>query len=215
MDEVILNPEPFMSYYYKLFTDQECNDVIEYSKKEENYYRSLNFSHELKAGEITDFRTSDVCLDRKDKFLFMKERIYEAVKDRFWYIDNFNINHFDHIQILRYKEGQQYKPHFDFFNMPDKHATDNDRIATAILYLNDDFSGGETKFPELGRTISPEKGSLLYFEYKYLHDLNIFTRHQGMPVTKGIKYIISFWIRANPNNSPVTITDFNTPQIKN
>jgi prolyl 4-hydroxylase len=74
-------------------------------------------------------------------------------------------------------------------------VTENDRIGTAILYLNEGFKGGETFFPELGLKVIPEKGSVLFFDYKYSYETNKKTLHAGLPVIEGTKYIATFWIR--------------------
>ena len=95
------------------------------------------------------------------------------------------------IHILRYRPGQQYRPHFDALN-----GAANQRILTAILYLNDGFSGGETEFPQIGVRIRAEKGGLLLFS-KCLADGDIDRRalHAGLPVTHGEKWIATRWIR--------------------
>ena len=49
-----------------------------------------------------------------------------------------------------------------------------------MIYLNDNFKGGETKFNDL--VIAPKKGSALLF-YHYLE-------HEGAEVIEGIKYVL-------------------------
>lgn len=49
-----------------------------------------------------------------------------------------------------------------------------------MIYLNDDFEGGETTFP--GLWIAPKQGTALIF----MHHLY----HSGREVTKGIKYVL-------------------------
>lgn len=52
---------------------------------------------------------------------------------------------------------------------------------TAIVYLNDNFTGGETFFSKTGERIIPVKGSLLLFK----HELS----HEALIVSSGTKYI--------------------------
>jgi hypothetical protein len=43
-------------------------------------------------------------------------------------------------------------------------SRDNDRETTVLVYLNDVAGGGETEFPRLGLSVSPEKGTALLFQ---------------------------------------------------
>lgn len=94
-------------------------------------------------------------------------------------------------QLLRYKPGQQYHPHLDFVR-----ASDNQRVLTALVYLNHDYQGGETRFTKTGLTVRPKKGDALVFR-NALPDRQVdqLTEHAGMPVRQGIKYLYSRWIR--------------------
>ncbi len=71
-------------------------------------------------------------------------------------------------QVLHYEVGQQSGPHFDFLD-PDVEvqaidaAAHGQRIATVLVYLNDDYEGGETVFPALGLRHRGRKGDALYF----------------------------------------------------
>lgn len=52
------------------------------------------------------------------------------------------------LHVLRYREGELYKPHFDFFkeeNLEKDHP--NQRVATVLMYLREPENGGETSFP--------------------------------------------------------------------
>ena len=98
------------------------------------------------------------------------------------------------LQVLRYAPGQQYRLHSDA--LP---GTANQRIATAIIYLNDGFVGGETAFPDLGIRVVPHSGDMLVFD-NVLPDgrPDPRMRHAGLPVTQGVKWIATRWIRARP-----------------
>lgn len=101
------------------------------------------------------------------------------------------------IQVLRYSPGQEFRLHSDA--LP---GADNQRIVTAITYLNDDFDGGETRFPALELTIAPRTGDTLVF-----HNVDAngqphpLMRHAGMPVTHGVKWIATRWIRRHAHSA--------------
>jgi prolyl 4-hydroxylase len=93
--------------------------------------------------------------------------------------------------ILRYRGGQEYKPHFDFVR-----SEHNQRFKTVLVYLNHDYKGGETVFPEIGLKVRGRKGDALIFT-SALPDRTVdpLSKHAGMPVSGGIKYLCTKWIR--------------------
>jgi prolyl 4-hydroxylase len=98
------------------------------------------------------------------------------------------------LQVLRYQPGQEYKPHFDALT-----GEPNQRILTMLVYLNDDYEGGETVFLKTGLRFKGRKGDALLFR-NALPDgrADEMTQHAGLPVTAGEKIIASRWIRARP-----------------
>lgn len=96
------------------------------------------------------------------------------------------------LQVLRYNPGQEFKSHSDA--LP---ATDNQRVMTVLVYLNEGYGGGETVFPTLGLSIRGRTGDALIF-----HNVDGAGRpeprstHAGLPVTQGTKMVASRWIRA-------------------
>jgi prolyl 4-hydroxylase len=97
------------------------------------------------------------------------------------------------IQILRYRPGQQYHAHLDFVR-----ASENDRVLTALVYLNHDFAGGETRFLKTGLKVKGRKGDALVFRNAAPDGgPDPMSEHAGLPVTSGTKYLASRWIRAH------------------
>ena len=99
------------------------------------------------------------------------------------------------LHVLRYRPGQQYRPHHD------AHAfgpVEKRRIATALLYLNDAYDGGETHFPELGITVRGGIGDLLIFhnlDADHMPDKRMI--HAGLPIASGEKWLATRWIRGS------------------
>lgn len=101
------------------------------------------------------------------------------------------------LTVLRYGPGQQYRPHLDTLPNPA-----NQRILTAILYLNEGYRGGETVFPLLDVKIVPRTGDLLVFENVDAQGApEPRSRHAGLPVISGTKWIATRWIRARPTSA--------------
>jgi prolyl 4-hydroxylase len=96
------------------------------------------------------------------------------------------------LTILRYRPGQQYRPHHD------AGAGGVKREWTALIWLNDVYAGGETDFPDLGVRVKGGVGDLLLF-HNVTADGAPDPRmmHAGLPVTSGVKWMASRWIRGS------------------
>lgn len=103
--------------------------------------------------------------------------------------------------VLHYDPGQEFQPHFDFMDPAEPHFTEQvrqtgQRVVTALIYLNDDFDGGETEFPRLNWRFKGKAGDALMF-WNTAADgaLEKNSLHAGLPPTRGEKWIYSKWVR--------------------
>jgi len=70
------------------------------------------------------------------------------------------------------------------------------RIATVLIYLNEDYAGGETAFPKLGLNFRGATGDALFFtNVDRSGRADPLTLHAGTPPTSGEKWVLSQWIR--------------------
>lgn len=86
---------------------------------------------------------------------------------------------------LKYEAGEFYKPHAD----AEGGTSFDERQLSAILYLNDDYEGGELEFPKLGVKIKPKKGDLVFFPSNFCFV------HASLPIVTGTKYAVVTWLR--------------------
>jgi prolyl 4-hydroxylase len=106
------------------------------------------------------------------------------------------------LQILRYHPGEEFRPHVDYFNSSGAGAYQSladggQRAQTVLMYLNDDYTGGSTYFPELRLDIKGGRGDMLHFHNLGADGLgHRDTLHAGMPVAAGEKWLLSQWIRS-------------------
>ena len=102
------------------------------------------------------------------------------------------------LQVLRYRPGQQYRNHYDAIA-----GLDNQRALTMLVYLNDAYQGGETRFVRTGLAVRGRKGDALLFR-NILPDgrPDPMSEHAGLPVVSGTKLIASRWIRERPFAPP-------------
>ncbi len=105
------------------------------------------------------------------------------------------------LQGQRYAEGQEFKPHTDYFEPAGRDyerycALSGNRTWTFMVYLNDVAAGGATRFRMLDKTVQPEAGKLLCWNNRLADGaVNAATLHHGMKVRKGVKYVITKWYR--------------------
>lgn len=108
---------------------------------------------------------------------------------------------FETPQAMHYAVGEQFRLHHDYLDpaVP-AHVQDlrqrGQRIATFLVYLNDDFEGGETEFPAAGIKFRGAKGDALFFSNVSKNgEPDRRSMHIGRPPTSGEKWILSQWIR--------------------
>jgi hypothetical protein len=153
---------------------------------------SLGWNFGTNTSTTTEWRSSETYYDTKNRFLYLSKVFLDVVKHQTQ--TEFDLRQTESLQFARYHPGDFYKPHWDHFNLPNTSWIENDRIATIIFYLNDDFTGGTTYFPNLNLDIIPKKGRLLFFPYQtnINHELLL---HEGRQILQGTKYIATLWIR--------------------
>jgi TPR repeat protein len=105
-------------------------------------------------------------------------------------------SHGEPLGVLRYGLGQEYKPHFDYYN-DDQHEAQ--RISTVFVYLSDVAEGGGTEFPRLGATVQPKRGKAVKFlNCDATGKPNPETLHAGLPVIRGEKWLATLWLWDRP-----------------
>ena len=110
-----------------------------------------------------------------------------------------NVAQGEPLQILRYRAGGEYKPHFDAIS-----CFANQRILTMLVWLGEDYEGGQTMFMKTGLKVKGRTGDALLFRNALADGRrDPDSAHAGMPVTRGEKLIASRWIRARPFEMPV------------
>lgn len=107
-------------------------------------------------------------------------------------------------KVLHYAPGETFADHYDWLD-PDEPAyllelaQRGQRAETFLIYLNQDFEGGETHFPEIGYTYRGGKGDAIVFSNVDGHGRpDPATRHSGLPPATGEKWLFSQWIREYP-----------------
>ena len=141
------------------------------------------------------FRTSETCDLAPDL------PVVRALEDRLFALNGIDPAHGEPVQGQRYAEGQQFKPHCDYFNPGGVDwerytSVAGQRTWTFMIYLNEVEAGGATRFKCIDKTFQPERGKLLCWNNRRPDgSVNPNTLHHGMKVRRGTKYVITKWYR--------------------
>lgn len=87
----------------------------------------------------------------------------------------------DQMSILKYEDSGYLPEHTD-------HGSSS-RTLSVVLYLNDNYDGGEINFPQVrnGIRVKPSAGSIIFFPSNYVF------AHSVSEVTNGIRYALPNW----------------------
>lgn len=180
-----------------LLDDSECDALVALAR--DRLQRSPVVNPETGDENLIDARTSMGAM-----FQVGEHALIQRIEARIAAVTGLPADHGEGLQILNYKPGGEYQPHFDYFN-PQRPGearqlrVGGQRVATLVIYLNSPPAGGATAFPRLGLEVAPVKGNAVLFSYK-LPDgsLDDRTLHAGLPVESGEKWIATKWLREHP-----------------
>lgn len=202
--------------YSGFLTKEQCKELI-------NYFTDPNRAAQgkmvLKRAEVDDnlnggskedpARKADVLFFKRDGAVSKKyglAKLCSHINSDFGNQAIYNVKNLEGWQFIKYDVGGEYLPHYDYdvdlnnrLNKIRLAISGGLRLKSIIIYLNDDFEGGETAFTKLDLKIKPETGKLLI--WKNIHKnrkINLDTLHAGLPVTKGTKYVLITWLREAP-----------------
>jgi prolyl 4-hydroxylase len=177
-------------YYYPDFvTDEECAELVKVIDIGKRPSTLLSYSND------PNFRTSESCdLDRFSP-------VVRPVDERIAELLGLDAPYGETMQGQRYAPGQQFRAHHDYFHentdyWPRMQAEGGQRTWTAMVYLSDVTEGGATWFPQAGIRVPPRKRLLLMWNNMNPDGSpNPYTLHEGMPVIRGTKYVVTKWFR--------------------
>jgi prolyl 4-hydroxylase len=110
------------------------------------------------------------------------------------------LSHFEQLQVAAYEKGQEYRAHNDACKQCTASKQDLARMYTLLVYLNDDFEGGHTVFPNCGVDVKPRQGMGVLWRNIDDNGTNLKSSfHAGESVTgRGTKWICTMWIHGTP-----------------
>lgn len=179
-----LSADPKVAHFPRLFTAAECSYLMQATGNAFEPSMVYDSSRRLVRDDI---RTSDGATIH----WLIEDPAIVALNRRTAAISQSAYENGEALALLRYSPGQEYRPHFDFVS-----GATNRRLQTALIYLSDDYDGGETQFVRTGLTVKGGAGDVILFRNEGADGgPNPLSEHAGLPVTRGLKYLATRWIR--------------------
>lgn len=188
------NPQPYkVQEYPNLLSPQECDEIIELSKKnglEQSYIVS---DDKLNAYD-SNFRKSDQTWMNRHSHPILEK--LSKISEQLTGLPQVNQ---EMIQVVRYEKGGKFDAHFDPCVKGEELCKEMNRGAgqrrtTLLVYLNDVLKGGETEFVNLGVKVRPEKGKgILFWSTDENERVLEESKHRGCELLEGEKWIATIW----------------------
>lgn len=184
---------PRVIVFSGVLSDEECDELVALSRA--RLVRSHTVDTATGDSEINEARTSDGMF-----FTRGENELVARFEARLAALCGWPLENGEGLQILHYRPGAEYKPHYDYFD-PAKPGTPvilkrgGQRVATIVTYLNTPAAGGGTTFPDVDLEIAAFKGNAVFFSYDR-PDPATRSLHGGAPVVAGEKWVATKWLRS-------------------
>ena len=178
-----------ISQYPNILNQSECDFIINLASDK------MKKAMVVGDGAPNDYRTAEMCWLDDDGV-----GILDKVKQQVSYYSGLPIENQERPHFVKYGIGGKYDAHFDYFDPtyePQKIHIDfsGNRAHSFLIYLNENFKGGETHFDIVDITIKPKIGMGLMWNNTIDEYLIEESSHAGLPVIEGTKWILIIWIR--------------------
>lgn len=191
----VSNPALGLNIYHNVFSKKDIDEYIKILESNLDGSKQYTWSEAQvtnsdvpikKARDCVDFKYSANQLGPKNnenkELIDLYEDIYSRLKfciddyARYWGI---NVVYYEAFNFVKYEgEGKHFRIHSD-------HGPAYNCTVSAVIYLNDDYEGGEINFPRLDDlTYKPKLGDIAVFPSNYIYE------HASMPIKNGTKYCV-------------------------
>ena len=183
---------PRVVVFGNLLSDEECDEVVDLARQ--RLARSETVQMSTGGSEVNEARTSDGMFFNRGENALCKRIEARIAALLQWPVENG-----EGLQILRYRPGAEYKPHYDYFDpaqpgTPSILKRGGQRVASVVMYLNTPDRGGATVFPDVHLDVNPVKGNAVFFSYDRPHPMTR-SLHGSTPVREGEKWVATKWLR--------------------
>jgi len=189
---VVAMQSPRVVVVADLLSPEECGEMIALARS--RLTRSETVETSTGGSAVNAARTSDGMFFKPAEF-----PVCARLEQRLAALVDWPLENGEGLQVLRYRPGAEYRPHYDYFDpaepgTPTILKRGGQRVASIVCYLKTPEAGGATIFPDIGLEVAPVQGNAVFFSYDRPHP-STRTLHGGAPVTAGEKWVATKWLR--------------------
>jgi hypothetical protein len=184
-----------VNVYKNVFSAEDSNRYIDTLESNLNNDKKYNWSQAQVTNSTTPIKKARDCVDFKYKqenlgprdehnseLIDLHQEIYEKLK---YCVDDYasywgiNVTYYEAFNFVKYEgEGSHFNIHAD-------HGPAYNCTVSAVIYINDDYEGGELKFPRMDNLIyKPRVGDIVLCPSNYIYE------HASLPIKSGTKYCV-------------------------
>lgn len=184
-----------VNVYQNVFSLEDSKRYINTLESNLNGSKGYSWSEAQVTNSTTPIKKARDCVDFKYKqedlgernenntqLLDLHQEIYEKLK---YCIDDYaaywgiNVIYYEAFNFVKYEgEGSHFNIHAD-------HGPAYNCTVSAVVYINDDYEGGELKFPRLDNLVyKPKVGDIVLCPSNYIYE------HASLPMKVGTKYCV-------------------------
>jgi hypothetical protein len=191
----ISNPGLGLNIYHNTFSLEDSKKYINTLESNLSHGGKYQWSEAQVTNSTTPIKKARDCVDFKYKqenlgirdesnseLIDLHEEIYQKLKmciDDYAAYWGINVLYYEAFNFVKYEgEGTHFNIHAD-------HGPAYNCTVSAVIYINDDFDGGEIKFPRLDNYVhTPRVGDIAIFPSNYIYE------HASLPMKSGTKYCV-------------------------
>mmetsp|Transcript_78793 Transcript_78793/g.225570 ORF Transcript_78793/g.225570 Transcript_78793/m.225570 type:complete len:275 (-) Transcript_78793:281-1105(-) len=196
----VLSIDPLVVFLNDFVTDAQCDTLCDCAEAQ-GFMESTVRAGQEDGGSVRTSSTAwlNDAHPHSDEAL----RVLQMIDSKISRMTGQPIENLESLQVIKYKKDEQYAYHLD--TIPEYNDLPfGGRLASCLIYLNDDFEGGATDFLELEHVcVQPRRGGVLFWynpelPYEIEGDMvpDVRTTHAGLPVVSGTKYAANKWVHA-------------------
>lgn len=194
-DIVVENPALGINVYRNTFSKEDSERYIKTLESNLGGTKKYKWSEAQVTNSSTPIKKARDCVDFKYKqenlglrdehnseLIDLHEEIYQKLKfcvddyAKYWGI---NVTYYEAFNFVKYEgEGKHFNIHAD-------HGPSYNCTVSAVIYINEDYEGGEIKFPRLDDYVhTPKVGDIILCPSNYIYE------HASLPMKSGTKYCV-------------------------